>query len=75
MKNQNDEILADLKNGAVMTQSYAIKHFRCYRLSTRIYDLRALGHNIQMDSRTRISKRTGRKVTYGAYWLPLGEES
>ena len=69
MKTQNDEILKALKSGVVLTQSYAINKFRCYRLAARIYDLRGLGHTIGSEAVKRKSKRSGRVIRYAAYWM------
>ena len=67
MKSQNAEILVALQKGKKLTPSYAITHFRCYRLAARICDLRRLGHNIVTDTKKLRSKRTGRMVQYAVY--------
>ena len=43
---QEERILKHLQRGNAITQASAIIHFRCYRLSARIYGLRRKGHNI-----------------------------
>ena len=69
MKSQNQEIFDYLKSGHSITASYAVQHFRCYRLAARIYDLRRLGHDIVVTTKKHKSKRTGRIVQYVAYSL------
>ena len=69
MKSQAQEILAHLKSGKSITPSYAVTHFRCYRLAARICDLRRDGWDIVTDTKTHKSKRSGRMVKYAAYRL------
>ena len=42
----SEKILAYLQEHGSITSWEAIQHFRCTRLSGRIYDLKRLGHNI-----------------------------
>lgn len=42
-----ERILAWLKTGKPITTWDSIKHFRCTRLPARIYDLRAMGYQIE----------------------------
>ena len=44
---QNDQILKALKRGAKLTPLDALARFGCFRLSARILDLNAVGHNIK----------------------------
>lgn len=69
MKTQKQEILEALKRGERVTQSYAIKRFRCFRLAARICDLRADGHKVLMETVAHKSKRTGRIVRNAAYYM------
>lgn len=64
---QSDEILAHLKAGNKITASYAMNHFRCYRLAARICDLRNDGHTILTRTVKRKSKRTGRILSFAEY--------
>jgi len=43
---QNDKILEYLQACDCITQKTAIRLFKCYRLSARIADLRAMGYKI-----------------------------
>lgn len=45
-KSQNMTVLDHLKKGEVITSMMAIHRYGITRLSGRIYDLRAMGHNI-----------------------------
>lgn len=47
---QADEILAWLKAGNTLTPLEALNKFGCMRLSGRIFDLRAAGHDIQSET-------------------------
>ena len=49
---QNKGILAYLQSGKSITPIEALKEFGCFRLSARIFDLRAMGHNIKTKSIT-----------------------
>jgi hypothetical protein len=61
-ESQNKAILKYLKAGGRLTQLTALRLFDCLRLSARIYDLRALGHNIPATS-----KEVGRKKRVAEY--------
>lgn len=45
---QENSILKDLLRGCSITPLDALKKYGCFRLSARIYNLRAEGYNIQM---------------------------
>lgn len=47
--NHRKQILKWLMEHGTITQDEAIKHFRCYRLSARIFELREHGHDIKTD--------------------------
>lgn len=53
MKKRNEnhckQILKWLMEHGTITQDEAIIHFRCYRLSARIFDLRKQGNEIETD--------------------------
>ena len=63
------KILKALKSGVVIDPAYALHHFGCYRLSARIYDLRAAGHVIHSDRRPFKSRRHGHSGYTAAYWM------
>jgi hypothetical protein len=46
MKSQNALILAHLKRGKHLTAIKALEMFGCFRLASRINDLRNMGHSI-----------------------------
>ena len=45
-ESQNAQILAWLENGNKITALDALKHFNCFRLASRIHDLRERGCDI-----------------------------
>ena len=47
MKSQNKQILNHLKKGWGLTALPALKTYNVMRLASRIYDLRAKGHDIK----------------------------
>lgn len=61
---QSEKILEALKNGDHITAIDALNRFKCFRLASRVNELRKLGWNIQM---TMVKSHTGSK--YGSYWL------
>lgn len=52
-------ILAYMKEGFTITQMEALQKFRCFRLASRIHDLRVQGENIIVE---RIKTPTGKHV-------------
>ena len=59
--NHSQMILEYLRANGSITQQQAVDLFGCYRLSARIYDLRAAGHKItavMMDGINRFGART-----------------
>jgi hypothetical protein len=62
---QNNLILKALKRGAKLTPIDALARFGCFRLSARILDLKAAGHNIK----TKIIKSANGKQ-FAQYSLP-----
>ena len=57
---QNSKILRALKRGRRLTAIDALKQFGCFRLASRIYDLRCDGYSIE--TRT-VETKTGKHVT------------
>jgi hypothetical protein len=47
--NQNEQILSYLKMGSVITPIEALQNFGCFRLASRIYDLKQDGWPIVTD--------------------------
>ena len=56
---QCDMIIAWLKKGYSITQLEALKMFGCFRLASRVHDLRERGYNIKA---CRITTPTGKRV-------------
>ena len=62
---QNQQILEFLKGGRNIDPIMALNHLGCFRLASRISDLRREGHNIQKD--TVYNSDTGKH--YASYYL------
>lgn len=56
-KTQCENILAWLKRGYALTPLDALKHFGCFRLGARIWDLKQEGYNISTTLRFIDGKR------------------
>ena len=65
---QNSEIMRFMQENGSITQIQAADEFGCYRLSARIYDLRAAGYNIKTDIITKRG-RYGGVINYAKYSL------
>jgi len=55
-KSQNNQILKHLESGKTITPLQAMNMFSSMRLSARIFQLRALGHDIKTKNITRGGK-------------------
>ncbi len=64
--NQCEQILAYIQEHGSITPMEALNHCACMRLSARIHDLRALGHDIRMEVVT-VKNRHGQKVRVSRY--------
>ena len=65
-ESQNAKILSWLENGNKITSLEALQIFGCFRLASRIHDLRERGHNI---TKEMIILTNGKRVAQ--YSLPL----
>ena len=65
-ESQNAKILNWLENGNKITALEALRMFGCFRLASRIHDLRERGHNIYKEM---IIQPNGKRVA--EYSLPL----
>lgn len=65
-ESQNSKILEYLLNGGKLTQMEALKLCGCFRLASRIWDLRERGYNI---TKEMIILTNGKRVAQ--YSLPL----
>lgn len=61
---QQNRILSYLKEGNSLTPLDALSIFGCFRLASRISDLRKEGHNIEVD----IIKQNGKR--FAKYYIP-----
>lgn len=64
----SEKILAYIQEHGSITSWEAIQHFRCTRLSGRIYDLRKRGLNITATTEESVDAN-GEKVRYARYSL------
>jgi hypothetical protein len=62
MKSQNKTILEHLKYRGAITQKEAAQLYDIWRLSARIFDLKAQGHNIR-----KTTVRVGKKIKFARY--------
>lgn len=69
----NQLIRPRLMEGGSITGMEALRDFGCYRLASRISDLRREGLNIEKTMETGINKVTGKPVTYARYYLSKTE--
>ena len=69
---QKQMILSHLKEAGSITPGVALEEYGCFRLSARIADLKADGHNIVTDMVTR-KNRFGRAVRFARYRLEAGQ--
>lgn len=65
----NQLIRQRLLEGGSITGLEALRDFGCYRLASRISDLRREGLDIVKTMETGINKVTGKPVTYARYYL------
>lgn len=68
MEQQNKMVIDWLKEYGTITAKEAVEVLDIYRLSARIYDLRAKGHKIRTTSVSR-TRADGRRVSYAKYIL------
>lgn len=69
----NQLIRQRLMEGGSITGMEALRDFGCYRLASRISDLRREGLDIEKTMETGINKVTGKPVTYARYYLSKTE--
>ena len=66
---QNEQILAYLKSGKAITSMDALKMYGCFRLASRVNDLRNEGWEI------RTSMIGSKMKRFAAYWMPLSQRT
>lgn len=66
---QKKVILSHLKRFGSIEPLTALREYGCYRLSSRISDLRNDGYNIITDTISSVSKITGRPIHFANYRL------
>ncbi len=65
---QSQQILDWMKQGNGITQMQAVRMFGCFRLSARIFDLKAGGHDIETVNVVKKDKN-GRTKQFARYYL------
>jgi len=68
MKSQNEEILKYLKKGNKLTALEALHKFSCFRLASRISDLRNAGVKVISKS-VKVKNSQGKDVYVSEYFL------
>lgn len=68
MKPQTNDVLNHLKRFGHISQKDAINSYGCYRLASRIAELRRDGYVIKTDRKTE-KNRYGAKVSFAVYTL------
>ena len=63
MKSQNNQILKHLQKGRKINPLMALDKFGCFRLASRINNLRADGHPIEV----KMVEKNGKK--FKEYWM------
>ena len=58
-KSQNKQILSHLNRGWKLTGLQALEKFDCFRLPSRIHELRSQGHDIRAKT---ITTNTGKRI-------------
>ena len=66
--NQTEMILEHMQKNGSITQAESISLFGCYRLSARIYDLRARGLDVRKTTAHGVN-RYGKPMQYARYYL------
>lgn len=74
-KSHNQQIRQRLLEGGSITGLEALREFGCYRLASRISDLRREGLNIRKTIETGVNSVTGKPVTYARYSLDNAQQS
>lgn len=67
---QTEMILKYMEMHGSISQREAAEALGCYRLSARVYDLRALGFDIRREMATE-KNRFGTQTTFARYWLKV----
>lgn len=66
METQIKAILANLQQGNTITGIEALNEFGCFRLPSRIYDLKKLGHKIDKETITLPNDKRIARYSLGA---------
>ena len=67
MQSQNDVILAHMQKGMTINPMLALNAYGCFRLASRISDLRKAGHNIGSEFRENLD--TGKRWKEYSLWI------
>lgn len=74
-ESQKQAILERLKQGGSITSMEALRDFGCFRLASRISDLRSEGVGIEKTMEEGVSQHTGKTVRYARYRLAAAEQT
>jgi hypothetical protein len=56
---QNAKIIDYMEKGNKITQIEALNLFGCFRLASRIHDIRSMGYNVKAE---KVTTHTGKKI-------------
>lgn len=66
---QTTDVIDYIRDNGSITTKQAMEDLGCYRLSGRIYDIRALGIDVQRDMVT-VQNRNGKDCRVARYTIP-----
>ena len=70
---QNQKIADYLRSGKTINPMIALRKFQCFRLASRISDLKGKGMNIRSSLVNDVNSE-GNPVRYAVYWLEGGDD-
>ena len=71
MKTQEVEIIEHIRDNGSITTKQAMEHLGCYRLSARIYEIKAVGIPVEKDM-VEVQNRNGETCRVARYTIPGG---
>ena len=71
---QNQQILKHLEEHGSITPIQALNKYGCMRLGARVYDLKAMGHDIRCTIEQHTNSK-GQHKRYARYWMMEGDHA
>jgi len=72
---QSESILQHLAEGNSITALEALYDFGCFRLASRISELKKSGHNIESKWKSVVASKTGKKIKIKEYYLQFHQRN